>query len=323
MKKTLVLVSLFIVAAACSTAPPGNVNTNANMANANKGAETKSAGAVSESDIIAKEKSGWDMIKKKDWDGFGKLLTSDYLEVLDDGVHDKAKTLTAIKDFELSDVTFENWKMLPIDKDAVIITYTATVKGTFKNEAVPPGPYREAAVYVNRNGEWLAAFYQVTLSRTAPPPPSPSPTASQPAKSPASPAKPGETGPDAVANEKLVWEALKSKNYDAFASYLSSESMEIEAEGVYDKAGSVKGVTTVDLSKAEQSDWKTLKFDDDASLVTYTVVLPGMKPGEKPDKEYHSTIWVKRDNKWQALFHQGTPAAIPKAAKAETKKMKM
>ena len=320
MKKTLVLVSLFIVAAACSTAPPANVNTNANMANANKAADMKSTGAVSESDIIAKEKSGWDLIKKKDWDGFGKLLASDYLEVLDDGVHDKAKTLTAIKDFELSDVTFDNWKMLPIDKDAVIITYTATVKGTFKNEAVPPGPYREAAVYVNRNGEWLAAFYQETLSRTAPPPPSPSPTATQTPKSPASPAKPGETGSDAIANEKLVWEALKSKNYDAFASYLSSESMEIEPEAVYDKAGSVKGVTAVDLSKAEQSDWKTLKFNDEASLVTYTVVLPGMKPGAKPEKEYHSTIWVRRDNKWQALLHQGTPAPTSKPAKPETKK---
>ncbi|HEU5237282.1 MAG TPA: hypothetical protein VFU37_09090, partial [Pyrinomonadaceae bacterium] len=99
--------------------------------------------------------------------------------------------------------------------------------------------------------------------------------------------------------------------------YLSSEAIEIEADGFYDKAGSVKGVSTIDLSKAQQSDWKTLKFDDDASLVTYTVVLPGMKP----DKEYHSTIWAKRDSKWQALFHQGTPAAMPKPAKQATKKM--
>src|SRR5215510_230647 len=312
MKKTLVLVSLFIVAAACSTAPPGNVNTNANMANANKAADMKSTGAVSESDIIAKEKSGWDMIKKKDWDAFAKMLTSDYMEVLDDGVHDRAASLTSVKDFDLSDVTFDNWKMLKIDKDTVLINYTVTVKAMFKGEAAPTGPYRESSVYVNRNGEWLSAFFQETLERS--PPPSPSPTATQPAKPPASPAAtPGETGTDVVANEKIVWDAIKRKNYDLFGSYLASDSLEVEAEGVNDKAGSIKTVSMFDASKATQSDWKTLKFNDNASLVTYVVTVPGMKP----DKEYHSTIWAKRDNKWQAVFHQGTPAAMPKAAKPE------
>jgi hypothetical protein len=319
MKKILVLVSLLIAAAACSTAPSGNkdVTANANSANANKGGEIKSTAMVSESDIIAKEKASWDAIKKKDWDGFGKMLATDYIEVLDDGVHDKASTLTQIKDFDLSDVTFADWKMLPIDKDAVIITYAATSKATFKGEAVPLGPYREASVYVNRNGEWVAVFYQETLGGNPPPPP-PSPKATPPSKQAPSPmAKPEETGTDAAANEKLVWDALKSKNYDAFGSYLTSDSINIEADGVYDKAGSVQGVSMGDFSKAQLGDWKTLKFDDDASLVTYTVTIPGMKP----EKEYHSTIWIKRDSKWQALFHQGTPEAMAPAAKPDMKKM--
>src|SRR5215510_9140320 len=123
MKKTLVLVSLFIVAAACSTAPPGNVNTNANMANANKAADMKSTGAVSESDIIAKEKAGWDAIKKKDWDALGKMLTTDFIDVESDGVYDKAASLASLKDLDLTDATFSDWKMLTIDKDALILTY--------------------------------------------------------------------------------------------------------------------------------------------------------------------------------------------------------
>ena len=93
--------------------------------------------------------------------------------------------------------------------------------------------------------------------------------------------------------------------------------MEIEADGVYDKAGSVKNVGMFDASKAELSEWKTVKFDNDASLVTYLVKLPGMKP----DQERHSTIWVNRNGKWQALFHQGTPVAPMPAAKPEKKKM--
>ena len=317
MKKLLVLVSLLVAAAACSTLPPGNkdVTSNANSANANKGIETKSSGAVSESDIIAKERASWDAIKKKDWEGLGKALASDYIEVVGDGLHDKASSLTGIKDFELSDVTFADWKMLTIDRDAVIITYTATLKATYKGEAIPPGPYREASVYVNRNGEWVTIFYQATLARTAPPPPSPSPA--QPSKPAASPlTKPAEAGSDPIANEKLVWDALKAKNYDAFASYLHNDAMEVEANGVFDKSGSVKGVAMFDASKSQLSDWKSLKIDDDASIVTYVVNTPGMKPG----KEYHSTVWANRDGKWGALFHQGTPAETSMSAKPDMKK---
>src|SRR5216684_951998 len=124
MNKILAIVTFLIFTAACSTAPSGNKET---TANANKTVETKSA-KVSEADIIAKEKAGWDAIKKKDWDAFGKTLASDYIEVLDDGVHDKAGTLAAIKNFDLTDITYSDWKMLTIDKDAVIIIYSATVK---------------------------------------------------------------------------------------------------------------------------------------------------------------------------------------------------
>ena len=244
------------------------------------------------------------------------MLASDYIEILDDGVHDKASALTGIKDFDLSDVTFADWKMLPIDKDAVIITYTATAKARYKGEAVPPGPYREASAYVNRNGEWVTVFYQETLARTPSPPPSP--IANAPSKQAPSPmAQAGETGADVTANEKLVWDALKTKNFDAFGSYLTTDFVNIEPDAFHNKESTVQGVSTADFSKAQIGDWKTLKFDEDASLVTYTVTIPGMKP----EKEYHSTIWIKRDSKWQALFHQGTSAAMAATAKPEMKKM--
>ena len=312
MKRILALVSLLTIAAACATQPSGNKDM---TANANTGSAMKStAAAPSESDIIAKEKAGWDAFKKKDADAFGKLLTTDYVEVLDTGVADKAASIAGMKDYDIRDVSFSDWKMTPIDKDATLLTYKVTVKGKYKGEDIPAGPYYEASAYVNRNGDWLAIYYQETLSR----PPMPMPTPKEGTKPAASPmAKPAEAGPDAAANEKLVWDALKSMNYDAFGSYLANDSMEIEADGVYDKAGSVKGVQGMDMSKADLSNWKTVKFDDDASLVTYTAKLPGMKP----DTEYHSTIWVKRDGKWQALFHMGTLAQVPAAAASPEKKM--
>ena len=303
MKKILALVCFLVATAACATQPTGNKDT---TMNANKTAESK---PPSESEIVAIEKKGWDLIKKKDYDGLGKLLASDFIEIEDDGVYDKAGSLASLKDYDLSDVTFSNWKMLTIDKDAVILTYDVNPKATYKGQAIPSGPYHAAASYVNRDGQWLGISFQQTLEQKMPPPP---PSSSQPAKTAASPAaKPAEAGPDPIANEKLVWDALKSRNYDAFAAFLAPDSINIEPDGVHDKAGSVKGVSGSDFSKYDLSEWKTVKFDNDASLVTYLI----SSTGGSPEQERHTSIWVNRNGKWLALFHQGTPVTKPEVKK--------
>src|SRR5712692_7043803 len=102
MKRILVLVCFLIAAAACATQPSGNKDT---TVNANKAAESK---PPSEAEIVAIEKKSWDLIKKKDYDALGKLLASDFIEIEDEGVYDKALSLASLKDYELSDVTFSN-----------------------------------------------------------------------------------------------------------------------------------------------------------------------------------------------------------------------
>ena len=315
MKKLLLFVSLLVLGAECATQPAGNSNLTANM---NKAGEMKSTAAPSEADLIAKEKSAWDAFNKKDAEAFGKMVTADYVEVLDRGVMDKAQSIAGMKDFEITDVSFSDWKMTTIDKDAALLTYKVTVKGKYKGEDLPPGPYYEASAYVNRNGEWLAIYYQETESKkmVSTGPPSAKKESSSPA---AASAKPPETGADPIANEKIVWDLFRAKNWDGFASLLVPEFMEVEPDGVHNKSGSVKGLQEMpmDMSAFEQSDWKALPFDDDAKLVTYTVTMKG----PKPEKDYHATIWVKRDGKWLGLYHQGTPAAAAAPAKPDEKKM--
>jgi hypothetical protein len=312
MKKILALVSficLLILAASCTTEP--NTNTNANS-NANM--SMAKMAAPSEADMITKEKAAWDTLKKKDYDAFGNMLASDYTEVNDQGVFDKAGIITDVKDFNVTDVTYSDWKMLPIDNDAVILTYSLNVTGTFKGEAVPPGPYRAAAAWVNRDGKWLAFYYQQTLVKPMPPSAA-SPTANKPEKTAASPAaKPAETGSDPIANEKIVWDMLRSKNSDGFAALLDSAFVELEATAAYDKAGAVKSVADFDFSKFELSEWKAAKLDNDAALVTYLV-----KPNDpKWDTERHTSIWANRNGKWVALLHMGTPVAKPAATASPT-----
>ncbi len=301
MKKILVLICFLLIAVAgCTNQPTGNKDT---VANANQPAETKPVAAMpSESDIIAKEKASWDAVKNKNWDAFGAMLAPEYVEVLDNGVHDKAAALAGIKDFDLSEVTYADWKMIPVDKDAALITYSVTVKAKYKGAEVPTGPYREASAWVNRNGQWLAIYYQETAA--VKPPQMPPPPEKKGSASPDA-AKPAETSSDPIANDKIVWDLFRSRNYDAFAALLAPEFMEVEAFGVYDKAGSVKGVQTFDGADATLSDWKSVKFDDDAAMSTYTIDWKNPQQG----REYHATVWANRNGKWVALLHQGTPAA--------------
>ena len=317
MKKTLALVSFLVLAVACAAPPTNDValdtNRNANTA-------PPASPAMTEADAIAREKAIWVTIKVKDYEAFSSMLANDMIEVIDVGVNDKAATIAGVKDFEPLEVVFSDWKYLPIDKDAFVVVYTANVKAKFKGKEFPPQVARASSAWANRAGKWVAVFHQECPLKppmtTAPTPAtSPKPTAS-PSTAPVAAVT---TGADPIANEKIVWDLFKSKNYDAFADLLASDFMEVEPDNVYDKAASVKGVSMFNASKAVLSDFKTVNIDADAAIVTYSVTNPGVSPGP----ERHSSIWVNRNGKWMGLFHHGgTPVvkapATPAASASPT-----
>ncbi|MEK6282873.1 MAG: DUF4440 domain-containing protein [Acidobacteriota bacterium] len=305
-KKILVLISALILASACA-APPTNREA-APPTNTNRASESSSA-PLTEAEVIAKEKAVWDALKKKDYDAFSNMLATDYLEVGSEGVYDKAGIVTYLKDLEFTDATFSGWRLLPIDKNAVLLIYSLTLKGKFKGEDIPPGPYWVGSAWVNRDGKWQAIYYQETLEKRSLPPPTPAATSSvSPAGKVAEATVPG----DPIEREKALWDTLKRRDYDTFATFLDSAQVQVNTNGIYDKAGTLKGVRLFDLSKVELSDFKTVQFDNDASLVTYMVTVPGAKPV----KERASTVWVNRGAKWSALYHQGTPIEATPAASA-------
>ncbi|HVQ38018.1 MAG TPA: nuclear transport factor 2 family protein [Pyrinomonadaceae bacterium] len=308
MKKILVLVSMLIIAAACA-APPTNQPALDTNRNTNLAADTASA-TLSEADAIAKEKAIWEAIKAKDYASFADMLAEDQVEVLSDGVHDKAGSVAGVKEFEPSELTFSDWKYLPMDKDGVIVAYTVAMKGKFKGKEFPLESYHCSSAWMRRNNKWLAVFHQECPVKKAPPPPAPK-DSPKPATSPAATPLTATTGADPIANEKLVWDLFKSKNYDAFATLLAPEFLEVAPDGYYDKAGSVKGVSMFDAAKAELSDFKATKLSENASLVTYMVKDPTFAPkGERS-----SSLWVNRAGKWMALLHHGgTAVAQPSAA---------
>jgi hypothetical protein len=272
---------------------------------------------MTEADAIAKEKAIWDTIKAKDYDAFGNMLADDQVEVTGEGVLDKAGSITAVKDFEPVELAFSDWKFSSIDKDAFIVTYAVSVKGKFKGKDFTESG-RCSSAWINHGGKWLATYHQESPVKPPMPPPaaSKSPAAAAEA-SPAGTTPVAATGPDPIANEKIVWDLFKAKNYDGFATVLAPTFIEVESDGVYDKAGAVKGVTGFDASKFVLSDWKAVKLNDDAMLVTYTVKVSGT-PG---DGERASSIWAKQDGKWLALLHHGGTPVMKPAVMAAPKEM--
>jgi len=301
MKKTVLLIAALILTGACAAPPPANRE-------AAPPAASPAAVAMTEADAIAKEKAIWDTIKVKDYDAFGNMLADDQIEVTGEGAFAKAESITGVKDFEPAEVAFSDWKFLSIDKDAYVVIYTAKVKGKYKGKEFPEESARCSSAWVSRGGKWLAIYHQECPVKPAPPAPAAAKSPAKAAASPAAAAPAAATGPDAVANEKIVWDLFKARNYDAFAALLTPNSIEVEPDKVRDKAESVKDVSGFDAAKAEQSEFKTVKLDADAALVTYVSKMQGM-PGLG---ERHSTIWVNRDGRWLALFHHGgTPVMKP------------
>jgi hypothetical protein len=316
----VVLSSLILGASGCTAAT--NVNspatTNGNLsapanANANANANLSTTGGATADEIIAKEKQLWDALKNRDYEAFGKMLSSDNVYISSDVVGGKDETVNGVRNFAPTEVNLSDWKTVVLDADAAVVTYTVNAKGTSGGRPIPPGALRASTAWVKRGAEWLAVYHQDCPIEERP---ANQPTAetakpagntanANTATSPSPAANGGGAADDPIAKEKQLWDALKRKDWDTFAAGLAEDQIEVEPTGVYDKAGTLAAVKTYDFTNLALSDFKATKFDDDATLVTYTVKGPG--PDGKPMVERASSIWVKRGGKWLAVFHHGTP----------------
>lgn len=324
MKRFIALAALALAASACATTTNTNeaTNTNAN-ANASPAATATPAG-VTQADLEAKEHQAWDAIKAKNWDALGALLADDFIYVTKDGVQNKSQSIDGLKNYELTEYSFSDIKFVKVDDDLAVLVYTSTETSTIGGKPSPESGKKlyNASAWANKGGKWIALYHQDTLSMTPPAGQGGNTninrasnsntgasvnrnananTSASPAASPAAPTS-------ATDAEKAVWAALKAKDYDAFAGFLASGSLEVEPDGVHDKPGSIEGVKQFDASKFTQTDYKETKLDSDSTLVTYVVTGP---MNGKTVTERHSTIWNNRGGKWLAYFHEGTPQQAP------------
>jgi hypothetical protein len=158
MKRLLLALSILFLTALASPCLGQTTNTNKNAAKPE--AKPMSRAAV-QSSLIAKEKSLWEAFKKKDPKPFERYLTADALQIDVTGLTTKADVVKSLSGCDVKDYSLDDFKLVKVDSNTMVLTYKATVHATCGGQAAPEN-VMAASVWVNRGGRWVASFHQET-----------------------------------------------------------------------------------------------------------------------------------------------------------------
>ena len=99
---------------------------------------------------------------KGDVDALKRLMTEDHVTILTYArFSNTADQLQVLADWRFTEYKLEGLKVKALTKDVALVSYQATIKGTYKGKEVP-SPVQVAEVWINRDGKWLQASYQET-----------------------------------------------------------------------------------------------------------------------------------------------------------------
>ena len=100
--------------------------------------------------IIAIETAGWEAWKKNDSSWTRDNVTEEFLAVNSDGVSDKATSIkSTATDCKVKSYSLDNFRFVMVDKDSVLMTYTAMQDGVCGGKAIPV-KVRSSVVYTKR-----------------------------------------------------------------------------------------------------------------------------------------------------------------------------
>lgn len=106
-----------------------------------------------------------------------------------------------------------------------------------------------------------------------------------------------------IALEQAMWRASTRFDPDFMERHLAPEFFEFGRSGrVWSRAAII--AMAAEPIDATLSQLTLHPLDADAVLVTYDSAL---RSGGALEHAYRSSLWTRRDGRWQLRFHQGTP----------------
>lgn len=111
--------------------------------------------------------------------------------------------------------------------------------------------------------------------------------------------------------EKQAWDAFGKGDGKFFETFLADDALILDDKGFTSKAQTVKDVSAKPcvIKSYSFSNFKVTMLNPTTALATYEATQDATCGTQAmPAKVFASSIYVKRKGKWQAAFHQETPA---------------
>jgi hypothetical protein len=117
--------------------------------------------------LITNEKAIVDAQKRRDVTAVDALLAEDFREIGSSGrMFCKSDVLDGIKESQIVDCSFEEFRFLRVDSTCVIVTYVTTATRILQGLEQSRRAYR-SSTWVERNGAWRIIFHQGTVLTAA------------------------------------------------------------------------------------------------------------------------------------------------------------
>jgi hypothetical protein len=109
------------------------------------------------------ERSFWRDIQKQDWKDLEQHLASNFVYVTPGGRWEREAALEQfrqleLKEYSIGDMTTE------MNRDTFVVTYTITLRGTFKGQALPAQPLRCMTVWQQQKRSWVVIAQSSPIS---------------------------------------------------------------------------------------------------------------------------------------------------------------
>ncbi len=120
----------------------------------------------SDESLIAQSRAVPQAELAKDTGALQRLLSDDFQQVGSEGtLHEKRDLLDDAKEGKLTDFTLYNFKVLPLDDNAAIVTFDAVIHQPEGDDDIAPRYQHVSDVWVKQGDQWQLRFQQSTARR--------------------------------------------------------------------------------------------------------------------------------------------------------------
>jgi hypothetical protein len=112
------------------------------------------------------ERNFWKEVKAKNWNELDRHLAGNYISFTpEEGRMDRAATLAHLQQLQLDEFSLGNFES-ELNGQALVLTYTITIRGSFAGQSLPSAPVRMMTVWQEQKAGWMAIAHTVVGPET-------------------------------------------------------------------------------------------------------------------------------------------------------------